>query len=48
MDCLVLHMLYMHTKTGRRKGGKTEREMEGGRGGGIERERERDGKGLYI
>ena len=52
MDCLVLHMLCMHTKTGRSKGGKTEREMEGGGGGGRERERERererDGKGLYI
>ena len=47
MDCLVLHMLYMHTKTGRSKGGKTEREMEGGRGkggggGGEERERKRE------
>ena len=34
MDCLVLHMLYMHTKTGRNKEGKTERETEGGKGGG--------------
>ena len=48
MDCLVLHMLYMHTKTGRSKGGKTEREMEGGRGGGRERERERWERAIYM
>ena len=38
-------MLYIHTKTGRSKGGKTERETEGGGeggGGGELRERERE------
>ena len=46
--CTVLHMLYMHTKTGRSKGGKTEREMEGGGRGERERERERWERAIYM